>query len=525
MEIDLDQYMEWAEDLTFADLPDTVVVAAKCQIASTLSALLAGIASEEGQRLARAHGLITNDGKAEAFDMSRLPPAQLAYLLASWSMIHDYDDVMLGGHTGHSSVLVPMLLAWLTGGSGEQMIVAQVAANEVGARMNLSHALGDTRGQMASSLHLITASVARCKFERAAPQVYSNALAFALANPGRLSIPAFLGGDTKFFCASSPIRTAWESVDYIRAGLLPSRGSVDGSDGYFDSAATHICNAFGQSLGKEWFTTTNSFKPYPVCGYICSAIDCLRDLLRAHELNVDQVKEVVLEANIFTCMVERYVRGYLRGPGSPLAALTFSPSWVLASTLAHGDFGLGNLTPSARDDQRVWDLMRRVRLRQSRRHSHEALLEGIPTGQALATARPAEAVRFIRFFLHRALGSDGWFRDRIRDADFIWQWARRRGREPLAAENLTKPLGCTLRLRTTDGRDLIASRQIPVGFAGEGDWTGKLALMKTKYFACSAPVFSESDRQRQWETISSLEGARGNELGLLNPLRQLGVCQ
>lgn len=524
MKVDLDRYMEWACGLKFADLPDTVVLAAKCQIASTLSALLAGIQSEEGQHLARAHGFMPLHEGAGTFDLSRQPPAHIVFLLASWSMIHDYDDVMLGGHTGHSSVLVPMLLAWLHGGSGEQLILAQVTANEIGARMNLSHALGDTRGQMASSLHLITATVARCKFEQDAPEHYGRALAFALANTGRLSIPAFLGGDAKFFCAASPIRTAWESVDHARAGLRAARESLDGSEGYFDDEAAHICNAFGQGLGREWFTLTNSFKQYPVCGYICSAIDCLRDLLHTHELDAEQVEEVVLDANIFTCMVERYAHGYLRGPGTPVAALTFSPRWVLASTLAHGDFSLRNLAPRVRDDQRVWDLMRRIQIRYSRRHSHDALLDGIPTGQALASARPGEAIRFIRFFLRRAMGRGGRLHDWIRDADFIVQWARRRRRARPAVEELTKPLGCALHVRTADGRELSASQHIPVGFAGNGDWADKLALMKAKYLECAAPVFDAPLCQRHWETISSLEEARGNELGLLNPLRQLGVC-
>src|ERR1700682_4946029 len=57
------------------------------------------------------------------------PVTHAALLMASWSMVLDFDDVMLGGHTGHSSVLVPLAVGSAGGVSGAELILAQIVAN------------------------------------------------------------------------------------------------------------------------------------------------------------------------------------------------------------------------------------------------------------------------------------------------------------------------------------------------------------------------------------------------------------
>src|SRR5207237_7914279 len=101
----------------------------------------------------------------------------------SWSTVLDFDDVMLGGHTGHSSVLVPLAIGSTGGRSGAELILAQIVANEVAARINMVCAVGSTRSQMATHLHLVGAAAARAKLERLDEDSFTAALGFALSYP------------------------------------------------------------------------------------------------------------------------------------------------------------------------------------------------------------------------------------------------------------------------------------------------------------------------------------------------------
>ena len=89
--------------------------------------------------------------------------------------------------------------------------MAQIVANEIAARINMVCAVGSTRGQMATHLHLIAAAAARARLEGLDETQFAAALAFALSYPGQALYPAFLGSDAKVLCAALPtIRSSWD---------------------------------------------------------------------------------------------------------------------------------------------------------------------------------------------------------------------------------------------------------------------------------------------------------------------------
>ena len=75
------------------------------------------------------------------------------YAATALSVALDFDDYVSFGHTGHSSVLVPALLAAETGSSGADQLVAQVVANEVEARLGGACLIGPLNGQLWSFIH------------------------------------------------------------------------------------------------------------------------------------------------------------------------------------------------------------------------------------------------------------------------------------------------------------------------------------------------------------------------------------
>src|SRR6266566_4810844 len=82
------------------------------------------------------------------------------YALTALSMALDFDDYVSFGHTGHSGVLVPLLLAADTGASGPDQLLGQVVANEVEARLGGACLIGPQNGQLWSFIHAAGGAVA-----------------------------------------------------------------------------------------------------------------------------------------------------------------------------------------------------------------------------------------------------------------------------------------------------------------------------------------------------------------------------
>ncbi|GAB4180933.1 MAG: hypothetical protein Tsb002_00370 [Wenzhouxiangellaceae bacterium] len=518
MRFDLKHCTEWAVALSFDDIPTAVVEDAKNQILSMLTAIMFGYASPQGHQISNAYSN-SRPLPAPDNDGAWSDPAGMAYLLSTWSMVHDFDDVMLGGHTGHSSVIVPLIMAWnQTASSGRDIIVAQVVANELAARFNIACALGQTRGQMASYLHLLGAAIARAKFLGMDAEQLSQVIAFTLASPGKLSMPAFLGSDCKFYCASNAVRVGWEAVDCVRAGLRPTRDIIDGPSGFFNSHAPGARADVMNDLGQQWYTSTNSYKLYPICGYISAPLDCALEIVQSNAINPDEIARVVLEANMFTCGVERLSQRYLQGADSSIATLTFSPSFALASALIHGEFTPRNLQPQRLVDSRQWQLREKIEIRHSMKQTTEALFKGIPTGVMLSRAPWKAARGFLHNFNNLVFAKGGRLQHWGRKFELWLNWWRTRNTSSDNIAELTKPLGCRLKVILRDGREFLAEQRIPRGFAGNGDTTSTRALLREKYFHAAEPLLDEQTTQHCLSIIERLEHVSGRELDRLNSL-------
>jgi hypothetical protein len=219
-------------------MPPRVRDAAVNQVLSTLAAMLSGRDSDLGAPL---EGMLRGDGAVHD-----------AMLMAARSMVLDYDDVMLGGHTDTRRCSY----RWrFRADARRELLPAQIVANEIAARINMVCAVGTTRGQMATHLHLLSAAAARAKLEGLDEGSFAQALAIALSYPAQALFPAFLGSDAKALCAAWPVRMEMEAVDAVRAGLVASADPVDDKRGFFAINAK-VPAAFGGL--RRWHTETNS---------------------------------------------------------------------------------------------------------------------------------------------------------------------------------------------------------------------------------------------------------------------------
>lgn len=505
--------ISWACNLEYSDIPLNVVEEAKNQILSTLSAAIYGSYSDDANQISNFFGY----DKPNILELIERSPKSAACLLSSWSMVYDFDDVMLGGHTGHSSVIVPLVLSIHSGTfTSQDIITAQVVANEISARFNIACALGQTRGQMASQLHLIGSAVARAKLEGFNVNEFKRSIVFALSSPTKQFLPAFLGSDAKYFCASLALREGWESCDFAKTTLKASLETLFGLGGFFKSSAQSYDKEILNNIGSEWFTLTNSYKTSPACGYISSTIDCVNDILLKNVINPSDIQEVVVDANIFTLGVERLSNHYFKSESyKAVSTLTFSPSFIVASMLTYGKFSVANLGDEMVDNSKLWDLKKKIKFTHNKSYSNLVLSSGIPVGLVLSRASFFNVYGFVSKLCSLVfLKSDSYspFKESV---FLIWKCFFS---APAKANNLhllKKKLPSSVSVKTKDGNIFDAERIIPTGFAGQYSWSEKRELMICKYRDCLSPLGNQEFINQHILILDNFQSCDKKDLNLL----------
>src|SRR5947209_1981299 len=124
----------WAASLSVNDIPAAVVDLCRAQRRSVLAAIAASTGDAASGRVLDAVTAGAGDGPAPLVGTDRLVRVDDAlYAATALSIALDFDDYVSFAHTGHTAVLVPLLLATATGSSADEQLVAQVIANEVEA--------------------------------------------------------------------------------------------------------------------------------------------------------------------------------------------------------------------------------------------------------------------------------------------------------------------------------------------------------------------------------------------------------
>src|ERR1035437_240869 len=155
-----------------------------------------------------ATALRLDDIPADVRDLARaqllsMEAAGHAPRQALLTMALDFDEPAFAGHLGPASAIPPMIVGTETGAGGAEVMVAQVAAAEVAARVTAAVTLGSARGQTATHTHAAAAVVGCGLLLGLSAERLTAALSLALAQPRRVMLPAFMATDAKFWVAAA----------------------------------------------------------------------------------------------------------------------------------------------------------------------------------------------------------------------------------------------------------------------------------------------------------------------------------
>lgn len=363
METTAERLSQFTHRLTYDELPDPVVRAAKQHILDALGVSLASSTMNFARSAVRVVAAMGGSPDAAIIGNGLRAPAANA-TLANGVMAHgiDYDDTHSGSITHTSSCVVPSALAIgeMVGASGREYLTAVVAGYESTIRIGLAapsqfHRRGFHTTPIAGTFG---AAVVSAKLLGLDPEQTTNAL--GLCGSQAAGIRAYRLDGTW----NKRLHAGWASHAGVISALLAREGFTGAHwvfDGEYGIYQTYLGDAparpetIVEALGSRWETPNIAFKPYP-CGHIIHAfVDCLLDLRREYGLRPDNVAAIEcpigdLEATIVCEPLERKLR-----PPDPYTAL-FSLQYGLALALEHGEVGLGGYTEEEIRNQRLLDV-------------------------------------------------------------------------------------------------------------------------------------------------------------------------
>lgn len=483
----IEELAAWAHALAWDEVPEAVRELARAQRRSVLGAIAASTGDAAAGRVAGAVAARAAPGPAPLVGTERAVAVDDAIYAASARSIGlDFDDYLCFGHSGHSAVLVPLLLAAETGASGRAQLLAQIAANEIEARLGGACLIGPLNGQLWSFIHAAGAAIAAGRLLELDAGRLAHALALSLYQAPRPTVPGFMAPDSKLLTAAEPTRIGTTAAHLAARGVTGPLDALDHPQGFLSAFAFAPLPRM-LDLGG-WATRTLCVKPYPGCAYVDTALDAVLSLGPIEPASIEEVR---VDAGLLTCGMDGLSTPYTRGGPSPVT-VTFSLRWNVAIALVAGRVGPGEvseewlgehagtlsaLVPKVRLEHDA-ELTRRTLAAFAPVLAPRAVLAGVPPRVLLAgfaaMRREHHSVR-LRLRDVRALSA-------LRGGEGPWDDAA------LGAFRMTFPARVRVR---AGGREHVAEVDVPRGGAGHAT-EGPAAVGRDKLRALGPRLFADT---------------------------------
>ncbi len=483
----------WVAGLTYDDVPERLVEKARLQILNIMAAVVSG---RHCDALTSMGPIDLPDGGATALPRAKKTALEYAvFINALHSMSFDFDDYLFMGHTGHSSVLVPLAVCEEAGLTLKELLLAQIITNEVEGRLGASVLFGPHNGQMWSYIHTVGAAVAVAKLYGLSKEQIASAIALSLYQPNYPLSPGFMLSDSKLLTASIPLLSGIICAKLAKRGMRGNTDLFEAEHGFLSRFSYLPLPHLLAGLGEWWVTDTLAFKPYPGCAYIDTAVDSVYDIREQYRqktgaaMRPSAIRHVDVSANILTMGMNAMSEMYDDGTLHPVN-INFSIPKSLAVVLVNGSLEARHLSSKALSGQKdaINALAAKISLRHDWRYtfdtiasSYDAIGGGFMLGDT-GVYRLIKAFHRIRKDLPRvplrlqALPK-AWLSLPGETKGIIRRGLRRKDSQ-VRMDQFVFSFGARVRLETNDGQVYEAESVVPRGGARAGQREvviGKLA--------------------------------------------------
>jgi 2-methylcitrate dehydratase PrpD len=356
MQTQLEQAAAWIVGLSLSDLPPDVVALARSQQLDIIAAIAAGARTRAGRAIQDAVRRSSEGGKCVALpDATRCTVFDAVYLHATLANALELDNFVFSGHTGQSAVGVPLALGQVLGSSGEQALLAQVAATEIAGRLGTVMTAGPQHGHMKTYMHRLGAAVAAARLMGLGERATANAMAIALSGPEYPLFAASWSADTKVLCTGDPalagVRAAYLAAD----GVEPTRDIVEHVLGLVLSLSENrFVPEIWHSLGHTYSLYAICFKPVAACAYGAAAAIATERVVQSvgDAYDVERVRSVEIRSNSVGITLEGFSTPHAAGVLTPTNT-NFSMRRTVALTLLNAGVPVGaSFVPERFEPQR-----------------------------------------------------------------------------------------------------------------------------------------------------------------------------
>lgn len=301
------QLARFAASLTIEQIPDDVLDKIRLHLLDTVGCGMAGADSDLAQRCLRVTQLEHAPGPCRVLGTSlSFGPAAAAFANAVAMNALDHDDGFEVdgkgmGHPGATLVAAALSAAGAHHVQGAAFLAALVAAYEINARLILaiqpSHArfrqvYGVCQHQAigAAAVYGILAGLDDDKLAEAFGFAATLTPLPSLRKYNWDARPLVSFKDFNAPAAEAGVR----AVQFVQAGLDGARDVLDGDSGFWRMIGSDRFDPdlLVASLGETWWTRHASFKPYPACRWMHTALESFETLRDAIGLQPEEIEKV-----------------------------------------------------------------------------------------------------------------------------------------------------------------------------------------------------------------------------------------
>lgn len=274
----------------------------------------------------------------------------------------EFDDGnTLGGHWGSSSIPAILALAERDGASAQDVVLAIVAAYEVGNRVSrlVSRGLLERGIHFPGTMGAIAAIAGAGRVLRLDRDTLAAALGHAALLPVAPYFPGHVGADTKNLYSGWPNHCGIHFTALAQVGYLGAADVLEGRDGLVAALGRQatpeaLAAEALDGLGTNWAISQTYFKAYPCCRWLQAPVRGVLDQMRRHAIDPLELDSVRVRGPNFLAM---YAKGE---PCVRPIQGKYSLAYCVAAAAARGALGQTEFEQAALEDPLIAELSQRV---------------------------------------------------------------------------------------------------------------------------------------------------------------------
>lgn len=354
----LDRTCQFVVKTTFRELSANVVEQAKKVLYDCVGVMAAGAQQKEPREMARRLAAQSGRRSSTVIGQKKKADAMTAALLngtaGTWLEL-DEGNQFARGHAGIHVVPVALAFGEEINASGKEVITALVLGYEIACRIGIASKLRMTMHPH-GSWGTVGAAVTVGKLMKVKADEMERLINLASSMTLATSRKTMLEGGT--------VRNLYAGVSGTMgalAGHLLKSGFTGEADGIGSVYGAVVSEAFHpeamtEALGSRYEIARNYFKQYACCRYNHSSLDALYAIM-GHQpegtLDPKKVESVRVETYSLAAQL------CSQHPGNMLAA-KFSVPFAIATTIVHGNSGVGSFLPQKVKRPEIRELASRV---------------------------------------------------------------------------------------------------------------------------------------------------------------------